>query len=123
MKKLFLFSLMMVASSAWAEWIIYATTVSSNQYFDPATIRKEGNISQVWRVIDLKNRHKDGWMSLRIKTEYNCKQESSRFLTLTIHSEPMANGHTLGTEGEDNNWIAIPPGTADETILKIVCAK
>jgi len=34
----------------------------------------------------------------------------------------MAGGEAVRIEGEDNIWIAIAPGTVDETIFNIVCA-
>jgi hypothetical protein len=44
MKKLFLIGLMMLASSAWAEWVMYEETDTATHYFDPATIRIEGKM-------------------------------------------------------------------------------
>ena len=125
MKKLFLVCLMMLAGSAWAGWVMY--TKSENEeatlYYDPATIRKDGNMRRVWELQDLRKRHKDGEISRRMRREYDCKQERWRFLGISEHSEPMAGGKVLITVGEDNNWEAIAPGTIDETIFNIVCAK
>jgi hypothetical protein len=36
MKKLLLVCLMMLASSAWAEWVMYDTTDTNTFYYDPA---------------------------------------------------------------------------------------
>ena len=123
MKKLFLVSLMMLAGSAWAEWVMYSKNEEATFYFDPATIRKDGNMRRVWELQDLSKRHKEGEISRRLRAEYNCKQERVRFLAASAHSEPMAGGKTLYSSGEENNWRAIAPGTIAETILKIVCAK
>ena len=123
MKKLFFACLMMLAGSAWSEWLIFDETASANHYFDPATIRKEGNTRQVWILQDWRKRDKNDWRSIRMKREFDCKQERYRLLNISTHSEPMAGGKVLATDGEDKIWSAIAPGTADETILKIVCAK
>ena len=115
---------MMLAGSAWAEWVVYAETAdTSTLYYDPATIRKEGNMRRVWVLIDLRERGRSGEMSSRMRFEYDCKQERYRFLGISGHSEPMAGGKVLVTAGEDNDWRAIAPRTIDETMLKIVCAK
>jgi hypothetical protein len=125
MKKLFLVGLMMIAGSAWAEWVMY--TKSKNEevthYFDPATIRKDGKMRRVWQLHDLSERDTNGVMSFRVRTEFDCKQERSRFLSASTHSEPMAAGKVLNTVGESNDWEDIAPETVSERILKIVCSK
>ena len=123
MKKLFLVSLMMLAGSAWAEWVLYSETDTSTFYYDPATIRKDGNMRRVWELSDLRKRHKDGEISRRYRAEYDCKNERTRILSFSLHSEPMAGGEVLKNFGEDKEWREIPPGTVVNTILKIVCAK
>jgi hypothetical protein len=124
MKKLFISFLMMLACSAWAEWLLYAETQKATFYYDPATISKDGSMRRrVWQLTDLRKRHKDGEMSRRSRIEYDCKQESYRFLAYSAHSEPMAGGTVLKTKGEENNLRAIPPNTVLEMILNIACAK
>lgn len=122
MKKLLLVGLMMLAGSAWAEWVKYSETDRTTFYYDPATIRKDGHIRRVWQLEDLRMRHKDGEMSRRSRIEYDCKQERMRYLGLSEHSESMAGGQVLNTFGEDDKWREIPPETPLETMLKIVCA-
>jgi hypothetical protein len=123
MKKLFLVCLMMLAGSAWAEWMRIGATDSENFFYDPTTIRKDGNIRRVWELRDFGKRNKDGEMSLRARVEYDCKQESYRVLGLSTHSEPMAEGKALYAENRDNIWKVIPPASASEAMFKIVCAK
>ena len=122
MRKLFLFGvLMLLTGSAWAEWVMYDTAGTTTFYYDPATIRKDGNIRRVWQLQDLKERGRLGEMSRRARYEYDCKQEQVRFFGISEHSEPMAGGAVLAT-AEDKEWRAIPPGTPLETIFNIVCA-
>jgi hypothetical protein len=123
MKKLFLVCLMMLTGSAWAEWVMYEETDTATHYFDPATIRKDGNMRRVWALQDLRKRNKDGEMSRRMRSEYDCKLERYRYLAISEHSKPMAGGTVLVQGGEDNYWVAIAPSTVDETIFNIVCAK
>jgi hypothetical protein len=123
MKKLFLVCLMMLAGSAWANWVMYDTTDTNTFYYDPATIRKDGNMRQVWALLDWRKRDKDGVMSHRLRYEYDCKQERYRFLGISVHTEPMAGGKVLHAEGGSNDWAEIAPETVIEKLLKIVCAK
>ena len=123
MKKLFLVCLMMLTGSAWAEWVRYAESEEATFYFDPATIRKEGNMRRVWAIQDLRKPDKGGEMSVRVRNEYDCKNERSRTLGLSTHSEPMAGGTVLVTAGEASPWREVPPNTPSEIMFKIVCAK
>lgn len=123
MKKLFLLCLMMLEGSAWAEWVEYDGNDEVTFFYDPTTIRKDKNLRQLWILQDWKKHHINGEMSFRIRHEYDCKQERYRFLYGSSHSEPMAGGKVLETEGESSSWRAIAPRTIDETMLKIVCAK
>ena len=123
MKKLFLVCLMMIAGSAWAEWVMFTKNEEVTFYFDPARIRKDGNLRRNWELLDFRKRRAEGEMSRRVRREYDCKQERYRFLAVSLHSEPMAGGTILFSIDEENNWRAIAPGTFDETIFNIVCAK
>ena len=123
MKKLLFVGLMMLTSSAWAEWVIFSKDEEATFYYDPATIRKDGNTRRVWTLQNLKQRHADGEMSRRGRMEYDCKQERFQVLDISQHSEPMAGGKVLTVEIGSGTWRGIAPGTINESILNIVCAK
>ena len=123
MKKLFLVCLMMLAGSAWAKWVMFSKDEEATHYFDPATIRKEENMGRVWQLTDMRKMRINGTMSHRARYEYDCKRERFRYLGISSHSEPMAGGKVLKTEGEDNNWMDIPPDIVAQTELRILCAK
>ena len=124
MKKLLLTllaPLLLVTGSAWAEWVLVAEGNTANLYIDPSTIRKDGNLVKVWKISDLKQRHKDGELSRRVRAEYDCKQERFKLLSASFHSGAMASGTTLTTQIGSGQWEDIPPKTVGETVLKIVC--
>lgn len=125
MKKLFLVCLMMLAGSAWAEWVLTLRNGDSIIYIDPETIRKDGNLRRVWTLIDYAQKSTNGRASTRLRVEYDCKEERHRVLSLSTHSEAMAGGDQLvsHTYAEPIKWDDIPPQTGFVTILKIVCAK
>jgi len=122
MKKLFLICLMMLAGSAWAEWVRFGYNDTFTYYYDPAKIRKDGNMRRVWELHDLTQRNNIGEISRRMLVEFDCKQERARFLSASSHSERMAVGKVLRTEEGASDWHEIPPDTIDETLFNIVCA-
>ena len=116
------FLLALVAAPTWAEWVKVAASDTSIIYIDPASIRKGGNFRKVWVIQDLNQRDKDGEMSRRSRTEFDCKEERSRPIAFSTHSESMAGGETLSSDDVTEAWSATPPGSVSARILKIVCA-
>ena len=119
-----LLALLFMSGSAWADWVQVEETDNIYVYIDPSTIRKDGNLRKVWQIHDLKKRHKDGELSRRFRMEYDCKNERYKFLSISDHSGQMASGTILLQNlVEETKWTDIPPKSAVETVLKIVCAK
>ena len=123
MKILLLALTLLITGSAWADWVLVVGNDSANIYIDPATIRKDGNFRKAWELHDLKKQHKDGTLSRRMRSEYDCKQERTRMLSFTTHSGSMSRGDTLFSHDAVDIWVDIPPDTLGETILKVVCAR
>ena len=123
MKKLCLVGLMMLAGSAWAEWVIYQKSEKVTQYYEPATILKDGNMRQVWQLQNLSRSLQNGATSFRMLREYDCNKARWRSLAIYTHTEPMAGGTVLETAGEDSNWNGIRPDSVAELLLNIVCAR
>ena len=123
MKKLFLVCLMLLAGSAWAGWVLFDSDDETRFFYDPTTIRKDGNLRRVWELMDHKKRRDNGAMSYRFRSEFDCKQERYRFLGFTSFPEPKAGGTALKVWGEQFDWTSIAPDTNAEMMLNIVCAK
>lgn len=124
MKKLFLVLLMMLSGSAWAEWQLVSSVKDGEVYLHYGTIRKDGNMRKSWSLQNLTIRGKNGELSRRIRLEHDCKNERYRMMTITSHSEPMAEGDMLFNDSLSNpQWKDIAPDTSMATILEIVCAK
>ena len=112
-----------VSGSAMAEWVKVDESDKLHSYVDPATIRKDGNFRRAWEMQDLKRRGTEGEMSRRFLVQYDCKEARYRFLSISLHSKPMAGGDTLFTDSTPDQWRYIPPETVSEEILKFACAK
>lgn len=121
--KTLLLALLLITGSAWAEWVRVAWNDAADIYIDPATIRIDGGLRRVWEVQDLKQRGEGGKLSSRYRSEYDCKQERYKFLSLSYHSEAMASGTLLASEIGNDRWLDIPPGSLSERVLKRVCAR
>ena len=117
---------MLITSSAWAEWeFITLLEDGSRLYIDPKTIRKNGNNRYIWEIFNLLERKNDGAISIRVRKEYDCRQERYRILSFTTHSGAMASGETIVrySPNDSAGWDDIPPESAGEKVLRYVCAK
>ena len=115
--------LAVVSSGAVAEWVKVSENDAVFFYIDPATIRRNGDFRRVWEMRNMKKIDKDGVMSVRALMEYDCKEERSRILSISEHSEPMLGGKVLLSADDPSTWRYAAPGTVFESTLKIVCAK
>jgi hypothetical protein len=110
------------ATPAGAQWVRFdATADGATHYYDPASVRRAGDLRRLWSISDWNERRRDGAMSLRTFWEFDCKGERYRFLSLSWHSERMAVGRTLQTDNSPIPWDHTTPGTVNGTLLKIVC--
>jgi hypothetical protein len=115
-----------IANPVAADWIkVEATSDGDVYYIDLTTIRKQGSRRKVWELIDLSEPGPKGERSMRIYSEYDCKDTTKRILTFSEHSSSKANGRVI----DDNYGIrpsdfsAIPPQTVAETVKSILCDK
>ena len=113
--------LLFAAAPVLAEWVRVGRTDAAVHYVDPATVRKDGNLRQVWALQDMVRWGDDGIRSIRSLQEYDCALQRFRYLTLETHSEPMAGGWILATHNLRDAWSDRPPGTKASAIGKIVC--
>lgn len=105
--------LAVMSSSAVAEWVpvVGNETVGATAYADPATIRKTGNKVKMWDLLDYKTAQGDAgmqYMSMKAQTEYDCKEEQSRPLYLSFHSENMGKGKVVDTYNNPSSLSDFP---------------
>lgn len=117
------FLLALVASPAWAKWVMVDETAYVTQYIDPATIQVNGHLRRVWILQNFKARNSDGELSMRMLDEYDCKAVRFKVISLSTHSGPMASGKTLHSGNEPDQWGGITPGSVGEFIFKVACAR
>jgi hypothetical protein len=136
MSKAFLGILLLVATgNAIAEWIAIGVNDAGDIYADPSTIRSEGNQVKVWTLIDYKvprvfSRLKP-LMSMKVYTEFDCKEKQSRGLSFFAYSGNMASGEAQDMSGagiayidtSPKNWTPVPPNGTGPALWKFACAK
>lgn len=120
--RLLLCLLALVAAPVWAEWVLVSETEYTYAFIDPTSIRKDGNMRRVGELYDLKKPYTNGELSRRKLSEYDCKEERSRFISLTVHSEHKGRGEVLAAMFIPTELDDVEPSTINAAQLKFVCA-
>jgi hypothetical protein len=115
-----------VSRSAMAEWVDAGANGTQRLYYDPATIKKTGDMVKLWHLHDYseaKDLAGKKYMSLRVLSEFDCWQNEFRIFNETYHADNMAGGDVLSTVSGPSKWQPVPRGSFNEILKKIACGK
>ena len=117
-------ALMLASAAGHADWVKAGETPEANFFVDLGSLEKDGSNRRFWELTDLKQRGKEGEMSMRARVLYDCQGQRARTLNLTVHAEAMASGKTLFVGGEDpQGWVAVASKSVSADKLRMVCAR
>lgn len=130
MSKVIFLLLIVVSNSAMAEWVELYAKGNYTLYVAPDSIRKENNKATMWYLADLHEAdttaYGRAYLSRKAQDEYDCKEEQSRTLYLSVHTGNMAAGDTVfvvSTPNISGKWIRVPPHSVARDMWKIACGK
>lgn len=127
MKTILMILLAVASSSAAAEWVKISENETATIYVDPGTISKAGNLVKMWRLIDFRKAvsiaSDKPFMSTKGQEEYDCKEEKTRVIELTFHSENMGGGEVVHSEASPADWAPVRARSIGETLWKFGCGK
>ncbi|HSF67147.1 MAG TPA: surface-adhesin E family protein [Nitrospiraceae bacterium] len=103
-------------------------------YFDPDTIRREGNLVTLWQLIDYK------WMqgnqgigplgygphryfSTKTHKQFDCAKQRLRLLAFTEFSLHMGAGTPANGYVDSGNWLPVEPRSINQALWEIACGK
>lgn len=94
-----------------------------SNYIHLRTLRKEGDKRKFWILIN--NRPEtfgnNIFMSVKIQTELDCKEEKQRVLHTIWYSESMGGGKSVNNN-ETTEFLPIQPDSVGESMFMFVCA-
>jgi hypothetical protein len=112
---------------AWAEFKLIAESDSRSYFIDSDSVTKDGNFRLVWTITNLSTRGKNGELSWKNRTEYDCYEERWRARISNEHTEVMGQGAVVRTLSKKSDfWLQVRPDGKENfhvKVLKIVCAK
>ena len=115
------------AATAAAKWVkVESSPGGRDIYADSVTMLRSGNTAKMWDMRDFKTAQVvqgTRFSSFKAQHEYDCKSARMRNLSVTAFSGQMGAGQALRSENTRLTWEAVAPGSTDEALLKVACAK
>lgn len=129
--------LALISSNATAVWtkIVDArdTTEGPNQgslysiYTDVDTMRNTNDLIKVWELYDYRKAQWgqgiEPYLSLKVRTEYDCSEERSRTHYVSLFSGNMGKGNRGGEKEYVHNWELLEPDTVGKKLWEFSCGK
>ncbi len=131
MKRLMLLIILLMLSygPVYAEWVEVKNNYLPGKqtvYVDPDTIRRKGELVQMWVLFDYKivqtNAGKS-FLSMRSQSQFDCADEFTQILSYTVFSGHMETGDILAHSDDKHQWQLVPPGSVTQTLWEVACDK
>lgn len=125
---LLILTLLLGHEPAYAGWVAldsrYQPKGKQTFYFDPDTIRRDGNWVTLWQLVDTKwmgESPTPRFLSAKTHKQIDCTRWRFRILAVVEFSRQMATGKSWGGYIENGNWQQIEPQTVDHGLLEQAC--
>jgi len=127
MKWLVMVLLLCVATSTLASWErSEADPVGDDVYFEPASIRRHGNIVRMRVLMDGKKAasvEAEQYRSIKAEIEFECVQSQMRVYFLSLHTQKMGGGNIVRFGPVDNDWRLVEAGGNSVALLEQACRR
>ncbi len=105
----------------------YQTHGLQTVYFDPDTIRREGNLVKMVTIVDWKwmqgNRSPSRFSSTKVKKQFDCVGKRLRLLVITDYYGPMGTGTRVAERvyDSDGDWSPVEPESLNQGLWTVAC--
>ncbi len=125
--------LALTSGSVHAEWVAvekqYQTHGLQTVYFDPDTIRRDGNLVKMVTLVDWKwmqgNRSPSRFSSTKVKKQFDCVGKRLRLLVITDYYGQMGTGTRVAETVYDSegDWNPVEPASLNHALWEVACGK
>ena len=134
MTRLILITLLVLSSgTAYAEWVSVGSDGKLTIYVDPDTIRREGDIVELWELLDFKTiqvetgrahwKPRISYLSTMIQYDFDCALERTRARVQEWFSGNMGSDNMVSIDADADNWRLVAPENLSHPLWKIACPK
>lgn len=117
-------------SPAAANWVTvekpYPVRELQTLYIDPATIRRESTLVEVWQLTDYRwmqggPKATPRFLSTTTRKQFECMGKRLRLLAYTEFSHRMAAGIASNGYVDKDRWLPVEPDSINEVLWEILC--
>ena len=128
MARLLLMILLVLSSGpTYAEWkSVNANNSGETIYIDPDTVRRMGDMVEMWTLYDFKTVQSVwsiSFMSRESRREFDCIGQRTRRIALTYFSGNMGSGTVVYSDADEQKWEPVQPHSVAEILWKVACSK
>jgi hypothetical protein len=121
-KRLLAIGLVLLSTSAWAEWVWFGANQRGTVYYvDPST-KKDGSRPRVWQFVIYSETKSNGTRSYKSLKEADCSGGRSRDLTSLYFYDADAN-NLKNIENTPDEWSYPVPESVSESLFIYLCGK
>lgn len=125
MKRLFLaLAISCLSAGAAAQWTPVMVDEMVITYIDRNTARGKGGVVQMWWLMDyqlVQITNEKGYFSRLHQSEFDCKNQRLRMLSVALLSERMGHGQVVFEDPVPRRWEAVRDGTFHDALFDIAC--
>lgn len=113
-----------LGTGAAAQWTPVMVDEMVITYIDRNTLRGKGGMVRMWWLMDyqlVQITDEKGYFSRLHHSEFDCKSERLRLLSVALLSERMGHGQVVFEDPVPRKWEAVRNGSFQEALLDIAC--
>lgn len=125
MKRLLLsLAIATLSAGAAAQWTPVMVDEMVITYIDRNTQRGKGGLVRMWWLMDyqlVQITHEKGYFSRLHQSEFDCKNQRQRMLSVALLSERMGHGQTVFEDPVPRRWEVVRDGSFQDALFDIAC--
>ena len=122
MKIFFLLITLTVATtgSSHAAWEVAKEASVHTIYIDRETLKRKGNKRFIWAMYDFHQAQREGYRSVKVLFEVECKLNRYRLRMFTAFEQSMGNGEA-GSPRSSEIWESATPDSIGTEVVRKLC--
>ena len=125
--------LVLSSGPVYAEWVAVEETPSLRTvYFDPDTIRREGNLVMLWLLMDFQwmqgnvglgrfGLDPSRFLSTKTQMQFDCAEKRLRLLAYSEFLRHMGTGRRNDGYVDTGNWVPVKPDSMNQALWEVAC--
>ncbi|UJP03040.1 MAG: hypothetical protein LZF85_00810 [Nitrosomonas sp.] len=117
--------LLLAALPVQAKWVSVdiAGKPGETHYFDPETLRKDGQFRKIWVLSSYAEKQKGGHHAVKTLYEFVCTRHKARSITMLLYPDKEATGRVIGAHHEESlDWFGFSANSMFRHVEETVCA-